>query len=102
LEVRERVLGKEHPDTLLSMNNLAKLLESKGDYDCSEPLYLRALEGICMASLKMDDTHPHLKIFINNYTGCLQKMGMNGVQVRKRLEAILKPFGFNTDDFFAI
>ena len=41
----ERVLGKEHPDTLTSVNNLAELLQSKGDYTEAEPLYRRALEG---------------------------------------------------------
>jgi hypothetical protein len=29
LEVRERVFGKEHPDTLISVNNLAFLLMKK-------------------------------------------------------------------------
>ena len=45
LEARERVLGREHPDTLASVNNLAALLYSKGDYDGAEPLYRRALEA---------------------------------------------------------
>jgi nephrocystin-3 len=45
LEIRERVLGPEHPDTLTSMNNLAALLGSKGDdFDEVEPLCRRALE----------------------------------------------------------
>ena len=46
LEGFERVLGKEHPDTLTSVNNLARLLDSTGDYAGAEPLYRRALEGI--------------------------------------------------------
>jgi hypothetical protein len=28
LELRERVLGKEHLDTLMSMNNLVRVLDS--------------------------------------------------------------------------
>ena len=39
------MLGPEHPDTLLSVNNLAGLLYSKGDYAGAEPLYRRALES---------------------------------------------------------
>ena len=31
LEIREKVLGTNHPDTLDSMYGLAKLLEDKGD-----------------------------------------------------------------------
>ena len=38
LEARERVLGREHPDTLQSVNNLAALLYRNGDYDAAEPL----------------------------------------------------------------
>ena len=42
LEASERVLGPEHPDTLTSVNNLAFLLKSKGDYAGAEPLFRRA------------------------------------------------------------
>ena len=44
LEYAERVQGKEHSNTLTSVNNLAGLLYSKGDYAGAEPLYRRALE----------------------------------------------------------
>ncbi len=43
LDIREKVLGKEHPDTAESLNNLAELLHSKGDYVGAEPLNRRAL-----------------------------------------------------------
>jgi len=100
LEVSERVLGKEHPNTLTSVNNLAGVLESKGDYKGAEPLYCRALEGICKVS--RGGAHPDLKIYVFNYTGCLRNMGMNWVQVRQRLETILKPYGFSATDFLKI
>jgi nephrocystin-3 len=45
IEGRERVLGKDHPDTLTSVNNLAVLLHYKGDYAAAETLYRRAIEG---------------------------------------------------------
>jgi tetratricopeptide (TPR) repeat protein len=40
--IREKVLGKEHPDYAASLNNLANLYRDKGDYDKAEPLYLEA------------------------------------------------------------
>jgi tetratricopeptide (TPR) repeat protein len=43
LQLTEKVLGKEHPDTLTSMNNLARLLYSQGKYDAAEPLYRETL-----------------------------------------------------------
>ena len=35
----EEVLGEKHPGTLASLNNLALLLNDKGDYDGAEPLF---------------------------------------------------------------
>ena len=39
------MLGKEHPDTLTSVNNLALLYQTQGRSPEAEPLYRRALEG---------------------------------------------------------
>jgi hypothetical protein len=44
LELRRRVLGEEHPDTLLSMNNLALLYVYERKYGTAEPIYLKVLE----------------------------------------------------------
>ena len=33
------MLGKEHPDTLISVNNLAVLYQAQGRYGEAEPLY---------------------------------------------------------------
>ncbi|MFC2032217.1 tetratricopeptide repeat protein, partial [Chloroflexota bacterium] len=44
LEIREKVLGPEHPDTATSLNNLAGLYNDQGLYKEAEPLYKRALE----------------------------------------------------------
>ena len=44
LKGRTNVLGKEHPQTLTSMNNLAGLLDSQGKYDAAEPLYRETLQ----------------------------------------------------------
>jgi tetratricopeptide (TPR) repeat protein len=43
LKARERVLGREHPDTLTSVNDLARLLLDKGDFAGAEALFRRAL-----------------------------------------------------------
>jgi len=39
------VLGKEHPNTLQSVNTLAELYRAEGRLAEAEPLYKRALEG---------------------------------------------------------
>jgi tetratricopeptide (TPR) repeat protein len=40
----KKALGSEHPDTLLSLSNLAKLLNEKRDYEGAEVLYRETLE----------------------------------------------------------
>ena len=44
LEIRQKVLGPEHPDTATSLNNLAELYERMGDYAKVEPLLEEALD----------------------------------------------------------
>jgi hypothetical protein len=41
----EKVLGEEHPATLMSMDNLAIVLEEQGKYDEAHTLYQRAISG---------------------------------------------------------
>ena len=43
LAIREKVLGKEHPDVATSLNNLALLYSNQGNYQQAEPLYQRSL-----------------------------------------------------------
>jgi len=43
LALRDRVLGKEHPDTLTSMNNLANTLSSQGKYAEAEQMHQETL-----------------------------------------------------------
>ena len=45
LQSREETLGPKHPDTLLSVNNLASLLQEQGKLGEAEPLFRRALQG---------------------------------------------------------
>jgi tetratricopeptide (TPR) repeat protein len=44
LELRDKALGQEHPDTLSSMNNLALVLVMQGKYTEAEQMLPRALE----------------------------------------------------------
>ena len=44
LRILETKLGIEHPDVATTLNNLARLYESMGDYEKALPLYQRALK----------------------------------------------------------
>jgi hypothetical protein len=67
----ERVLGPEHPHTLRSVNNLAALLERKGDYAGAQPLYERALE----AGAGVGPEHPDTLMSVNNLADCCKSKG---------------------------
>ena len=43
LAIHEKALGPDHPDTGLSLNNLAELYRAQGKYGQAEPLYQRSL-----------------------------------------------------------
>lgn len=43
LTIREKALGKEHPDVAQSLGNLGSLYDAKGDYERAEQLHQRAL-----------------------------------------------------------
>jgi len=44
LEIRRRILGEEHADTLVSMNNLAGAFRDQGEFARAEPLLVKTLE----------------------------------------------------------
>ncbi len=43
LDLRKKILGKQHPDTLVSMYNLALLYKAQGHYEKAEPLFIESL-----------------------------------------------------------
>jgi len=72
LEANEGVFGKVHPSTLISLDNLAGLLYSKGDYMGAEPLHRRALEA-CERVLGKE--HPDTLACVNNLSAVLKSKG---------------------------
>ena len=50
-------LGEDHPDTLTSLNNLAKLLQDQGHLADAEPLYHEALKKSPGAQFQRDFMH---------------------------------------------
>ena len=64
LEIREKVLGPQHPSVATTLNNLALLYESMGDYEKALPLYQRALE---IRENVLGPQHPNTAIIRNNF-----------------------------------
>jgi CHAT domain-containing protein/tetratricopeptide (TPR) repeat protein len=72
LALGERVLGREHSETLRSLNNLATLYDSQGRYPEAEPLLKRALE---IRERVLGKEHPHTLISLNNLAHLYQAQG---------------------------
>jgi tetratricopeptide (TPR) repeat protein len=72
MEKRRRVLGEEHPDTLLSINNMGGLFWSQGRLDQAEPYWREALET---RRRLLGEEHPDTLLSINNMGGLLWLQG---------------------------
>ncbi|MEM9167191.1 MAG: serine/threonine-protein kinase [Planctomycetota bacterium] len=72
LATRRRVLGEEHPDTLISINNMGFLLQSQGELDQAEPYLREALE---QRRRVLGEEHTDTLTSINNMGSLLWAQG---------------------------
>ena len=72
LEISEKTLGVDHPDTAIILNNLGHLLQSQGDLAGARPYYERAL-AIKEKTLGAD--HPDTSRSLNNLGYLLRAQG---------------------------
>ena len=72
LSIRERVLGKDHPDVASSLNNVAVLLMDQRKHDEALPLLERAA-GIAKSTA--GDSHPRHATALSNLGGALLALG---------------------------
>ena len=72
LLIREKELGKEHPEVATSQNNLALLLQAQGKYEEAEPLLRRSLE---ISKKELGAEHPSVATSLNNLAGLLKDQG---------------------------
>ena len=71
LSIRRRVLGADHPDTAVSLNNLAALYRAQERYSEAAPLLKEAAE---IMERVLGAEHPHTKIVRGNYERLLAEM----------------------------
>jgi tetratricopeptide (TPR) repeat protein len=79
LEKHRRILGDDHPNTLVSMNNMGSLLEAQGKVAEAELLYREALEK---QRRTLGEDHPSTMASIVN-------MGVLLVKTRRHREAVV-------------
>ncbi|KAK4108618.1 hypothetical protein N656DRAFT_684421, partial [Canariomyces notabilis] len=72
LGLKEEVLGKEHPYTLTSMNNLASVLGRQGKYEEAERIHRQALG---LREKVLGKEHPDTLTSMNNLASVLDSQG---------------------------
>src|ERR1700722_368582 len=72
LNVRQELLGREHPDTLTSMSNLAEVLSDQGQYEQAEEMHRQALG---LRETVLGHEHPSTLTSMNNLAGGLSRQG---------------------------
>ena len=72
LEIKQKVLGENHPDVGAILNHLANLLKLQGKHDQAEPMFIKSL-AIAEAALGKD--HPNLAVVLNNMAELYSEMG---------------------------
>lgn len=72
MKFRKKVLGAEHPDTLISMNNLADLYQSQGKYEAAKPLHKETLQ---LREKVLGAEHPDTLTSINNIACLYESQG---------------------------
>ncbi|KAF2621980.1 kinesin light chain 1 [Macroventuria anomochaeta] len=72
LSLREEVLGEKHPDTLMSMNNVATALSGQGQYIKAEKMLRKTLE---LREEVLGEKHPSTLVSMNNLAVALNEQG---------------------------
>ena len=72
LDVRKRILGPEHPDTLTSMNNVAITLRALGDLQAARKLHEQVLD---VRKRILGPEHPKTSISAWNLFFALEELG---------------------------
>jgi tetratricopeptide (TPR) repeat protein len=93
LEIREKVFGREHPDTLTSVSKLGSVLESQGKYDEAEAMHRRDLEG---SEKVLGREHPDTLTSVSKLGSVLERQGKYDeaeAMQRRALEGYEKALG---------
>ena len=72
METRKRVLGKDHPDTLTSIADLALIFQSQGQWNKAEELEVKVIETM---KRMLGEDHPDTLISIANLASTFQNQG---------------------------
>ena len=105
IEIRKRVLGPEHPDTLTSMHNLALISQNQGRWQEAEELQVQVME---ITKRVQGPEHPDTLISMNNLAltywnqGRWQEAEELEVQIMEIRRRMLRPEHPGTPNILAL
>ena len=87
LAINEKALGPQHPNTAMSLSNLATVYNSMGDYAKALPLYERAM---AINEKALGSQHPNTATILDNLAQLYRNMGDydKALSLRERALAI--------------
>jgi non-specific serine/threonine protein kinase/serine/threonine-protein kinase len=85
VEIREHELGRDHPDTLSSIDREASFYLRQGLYDKAEPLYLESLEA---SQRTLGPEHPQTLLSMNNLAILYSDRGRNAEAEKLHAEVV--------------
>jgi len=93
LAISEESYGSNHPDVANTLNSLACLLKASNRLGDAEPLMRRALSIGLDFSRHTGHPHQHLKLFTDNYTILLTRMGLSHEQASNKINELRREHG---------
>src|SRR5262249_14880466 len=91
LAIDERVLGSDHPNVAIDLNNLAQLLLNTNRLAEAEPLSRRHLCIFIEFTRRTGHEHPHLRAACENYGILLQALGRSAEAIEAEIASLLGP-----------
>ena len=88
LSINEKCFGKKHPNVAACLNLLARLLYTTNRVDEAALHMHRAVRILITFSRSTGHPHPHLPAAVSTYTGLLQQMGYNRLQIMTKLREL--------------
>jgi hypothetical protein len=87
LRIKEQILGENHLDVALGLNNLATLHVSQGNYSQAAPLFQRA---IAIREMQLGPDHADVAKTLEEYAALLRKTNQSAkaADVEMRAKAI--------------
>ncbi|OCK81910.1 hypothetical protein K432DRAFT_403356 [Lepidopterella palustris CBS 459.81] len=97
METRKRMLGSEHPDTLISMNNLAFTFQAQG---CKDEAILLIEQCVQMQKKVLGPQHPYTKLSLTTLNTWQLENIKIGESSRRAVEGGRKAGGLSYEDEF--